>query len=243
VYTIYSNAVETVYREWGVPASRKIKRQSLPEKLAESLRERILNGDFKEGEPLVQHAIAEEYAVSRIPLREALRQLEAAGLVTMEINKGAIVTSIPTEQIAEFFDLRALLECEILTNSIPRTTDEQLSNAREILTKLELAYKRRDVASWGRLNWEFHRSLYLAADRVQTLHIIQGINLQTDRYIRLHMLLTRAVEKAERDHRELLRLCKLRDVDRAVPYLKEHILDAGRSLILALRKHRAGDPA
>ena len=62
-------------------ASRIIKRQSLPETLAESLRERILNGEFKEGEPLIQESIASEYGVSRMPVREAFRQLEAAGLI------------------------------------------------------------------------------------------------------------------------------------------------------------------
>jgi len=81
------------------PPIHRIKRQSLPETLAESLRERILSGEFKEGDPLVQEAIAEEYEVSRMPVREALRLLEASGLVAMKTHKGAIVTSIPTEQI------------------------------------------------------------------------------------------------------------------------------------------------
>lgn len=166
-------------------ATRKIKRQSLPETLVESLRERILNGEFKEGDALIQDAIAQEYEVSRMPVREALRQLEACGLVIMKIHKGAVVTSIPTEQIAELFELRALLECDILARAILRITDEHLATSRSILTELETSYQRRDVASWGRLNWEFHRSLYIAADRVQTLAIIQSINLQTDRYIRL----------------------------------------------------------
>jgi DNA-binding GntR family transcriptional regulator len=221
--------------------SRQIKRQSLPETLAESLRERILNGDFKEGDALIQDAIAQEYDVSRMPVREALRQLEASGLVVMKIHKGAVVTSVPTEQIAELFELRSLLECDILARAIPRITDEHLATARSILTQLEHSYQRRDVASWGRLNWEFHRSLYIAADRVQTLSILQGINLQTDRYIRLHLLLTQAIEKAEQEHREILRLCTLRDAERAVPYLREHILNASRTLLVALRQSRTVD--
>jgi len=223
--------------------NRKIKRQSLPETLAESLRERILNGEFKEGDALVQDAIAQEYDVSRMPVREALRQLEACGLVIMKIHKGAVVTSLPTEQIAELFELRAQLECDILARAIPRITDEHLVNSRSILTQLERSYQRRDVASWGRLNWEFHRSFYIAADRVQTLAVIQGINLQTDRYVRLHMLLTHAVDEAEQEHREILRLCTLRDVERAIPYLREHILNTGRNLLVALRNSRAVDAA
>ena len=224
------------------PRTRKIQRQSLPETLAESLRERILNGEIREGEALVQDVIAQEYDVSRMPVREALRQLEACGLVEMKIHKGAVVTSLPTEQIAELYDLRATLECDILARAIPRMTDEHLAHARAILTDLEASFKQRDVGSWGRLNWEFHKSLYSAADRVQTLAILQGINVQTDRYLRLMLLLTKGFEDAEKDHREILRLCTLRDGDRAVGYLRKHILNASRSLLVALRTSRAADP-
>jgi DNA-binding GntR family transcriptional regulator len=206
----------------------RITRQSLPEALAESLRERILNGEFKDGDPLVQEAIAEEYEVSRMPVREALRQLEAQGLVVLRTHKGAVVTTIPTEQISELFDLRAMLECEILGRAIPQMTDEQLDASEAILVQLEDAYHRPDVAAWGRLNWDFHRSLYSPANRVQTLSIIEGINIQTDRYIRLLLLLTGSVANAEHEHRELLRLCKSRDAAQAIPYLRKHILEFAR---------------
>jgi DNA-binding GntR family transcriptional regulator len=224
-------------------AGRRIKRQSLPETLAESLRERILNGEFREGDALIQDSIAQEYDVSRMPVREALRQLEASGLVVMKIHRGAVVTSVPTQQIEELFELRALLECEILARAIPRLTDEHLVTSRAILSQLEDSYLRGDAPSWGRLNWEFHRSLYVPADRVQTLAILQGINLQTDRYIRLHLLLTHSLDEAEKDHREILRLCTLRDAERAVLYLREHILNAGRNLLVALGTSRAADAA
>src|SRR5579871_271036 len=138
-------------------ASRKIHRQSLPDTLFASLRERILNGEFKEGESLVQDGIAKEYGVSRIPVREALRQLEACGLVAMQIHHGAVVTSLPTEQLEELFELRSLLEGDLLMRAIPRMTDEQLANSGTILTQLKAAYKGHDVANWGRLNWAFHR--------------------------------------------------------------------------------------
>jgi DNA-binding GntR family transcriptional regulator len=220
-------------------ASRQIKRQSLPETLAESLRERILNGEFKDGDALVQDSIAQEYDVSRMPVREALRQLEAGGLVVMKVHKGAVVTAIPTDQIEELFELRAMLECDVLPRSIPRLTDQQLAVSRDILAQLEKSYKRKDVASWGRLNWEFHSSLYSASGRVQSMALLQGINVQTDRYIRLHLLLTHRLDEAEVEHRELLRLCVDREVKRAVAYLRAHIMNTGRNLLLELKNSRS----
>jgi DNA-binding GntR family transcriptional regulator len=218
---------------------RHIKRQSVPESLRDSLQERILNGEFRDGDSLIQDAIADEYDVSRMPVREALRQLEACGLVSMRTHKGAIVTTIPTEQIKELFELRAMLECDILRRAIERCTDQDIADASVILEELEESYRRGDLARWGSLNWAFHKRLYTAADRVQTLAILQSINLQTERYVRLHLLLTDGLGVAEREHRELLRLCALRETDQAVAFLNEHILSTGRTLLVALRNHRA----
>lgn len=220
-------------------AGYRIARQSLPETLAASLRERILNGEFQEGDALIQDAIAMEYDVSRMPVREALRQLEAAGLVAIKVHRGAVVTSLSIEQIEELFELRSLLEGDIVERSIPRLTADQLIQSKAILAELERAYRKRDIANWGQLNWEFHRSLYVAADRTQTLDVIESINVRTDRYIRLQLLLTNELGNAESEHRELLRLCVARDADHAVPYLRAHILSAGRNLVAALEAPRA----
>ena len=219
--------------------SRPIKRQSVPETLRESLQERILNGEIREGDWLIQDAIAEEYDVSRMPVREALRQLEACGLVVMRTHRGAIVTSIPTEQVEELFELRAMLECEALRLSLARITDLDIAEARSILDRLDASYAAGDVGSWGQLNWAFHRRLYEPAGRVQTLNILQGINLQVERYVRLHLLLTHGVDEAVREHRELLRLCAVRNTEKAVAYLRQHILGTGRNLVTVLRAHRA----
>jgi DNA-binding GntR family transcriptional regulator len=220
--------------------AHQIERKSIPEAIRDSLQERILDGEFKEGDALVQDMIAEEYQVSRMPVREALRQLEADGLVAMQTHKGAVVTTVPTEQVEELFDLRAVLESDLIERALARMADEDIAAAREILDALEDSYRKRDMASWGRLNWAFHRRLYLPAGRAQTLAILQGINLQVERYIRLHLLVTDGVDAAEREHRELLRLCALRDPG-AVAFLRRHILDTGTSLVAALRRHRAGD--
>jgi DNA-binding GntR family transcriptional regulator len=217
---------------------RRIERQSVPESLRDSLQERILSGEFRDGDALIQDAIAGEYDVSRMPVREALRQLEACGLVAMRTHKGAVVTTIPTEQVKELFELRATLECDILRRALERCTDQDIADARVILGELEESYRRGDVARWGSLNWAFHKRLYTAADRVQTLAILQGIHLQTERYIRLHLLLTDGLNVAEQEHRELLRLYTLRATEQAVEFLKEHIMGTGRALLLALRKHR-----
>ncbi|MCA1409179.1 GntR family transcriptional regulator [Ensifer sp. IC3342] len=211
----------------------RLKRQSLPEALADSLRERILNGEFMEGEPLVQEAIAAEYDCSRMPVREAFRQLEAAGLIVSRIHKGAIVTSLPAEQIIELFELRAMLECDILKHSLACLSDEDLARSERILEELENAYHRRDKEKAGALNWEFHRSLYLTAPRTQTLALIQGINVQTERYRRLCPLFMCGLQEAEQEHRQILAMFKIRDTD-VLQLMRDHIIRTGHRLVEAL---------
>src|SRR5262249_44446159 len=156
----------------------------------------------------------------------------------MEMHKGAVVRSLPLDQIAELFELRALLEGDILAHAVPKITDAQLDAAEAILAQLDQAYAAGEIGRWGELNWQFHRSLYVAAERVQALALAQTVNVQPDRYVRLHLLLTHAIEGAEIEHRELIRLCRARDVEAAVAYLRKHILDTGANLLRVISTAR-----
>jgi DNA-binding GntR family transcriptional regulator len=221
-----------------VSHSYKLERSGLPEAIAISLQERILSGEFKEGDQLIQDAIAREYEVSRMPVREALRQLEAAGLVKLRLHKGAVVTSIPTEQIAELFQLRSRLECDLLAAAMPHMQDSDIEAANEALLQLEAAYEEGAIREWGPLNWEFHRRLYAPSNRVQTLLIVQSINVQVERYNRIQLTLTKSFAIAKAEHRKLLRFCASRDSEQAVEYLMKHIDEAGRKLLRVIAESR-----
>src|SRR6478672_13809392 len=103
-----------------------IQRQTIASMTIEALRERILRGDYPDGEPLRQDALADELGVSRIPVREALRQLEAEGLVTFNPHRGAVVSSMSLDEIMELFELRADIECDLLARAVPLMTEEHL---------------------------------------------------------------------------------------------------------------------
>ena len=225
--------------------SHSIRRQSVPETVALSLRERILSGEFKDGDQIRQEAIATEYDVSRMPVREALRQLEAEGLVRLRTHKGAVVTSRSADEIDELFELRALLEPELFQLAIPRATAQDIANSETALENLEAAYRNRETQTWGTLNWEFHRSLYEPSQRHQTLSILQTINYQTDRYVRLQLVLTSAIETAEHDHRALLRFMRAKDTKGAAKFLACHIRRAKDELLAAMKMHptSAASPA
>src|SRR5690349_12758377 len=157
--------------------STGIPRTSLSSAVAEKLREKILRGEIQEGDQLRQDAIAQEFAVSRIPVREALRQLEAEGLITIVPHRGAVVPLLSTEEIEELFEMRAILEPVVLRASVPHLTEEDFSKAEEILRTYDAALRNEgDISEWGRLNWQFHSTLYAGANRPQFMGVIRNIN-------------------------------------------------------------------
>jgi len=193
--------------------------------VVETLREKILNGEIKAGQPLRQAALADELNVSRIPVREALLQLEAEGLVAFEPHKGATATELNVDQVDELFELRAMLESELLAASLPHISDEKLQEATDILEKLDRALGKENAANtWSELNSAYHNCLYSGAERPQTQDLVDTLNKNADRYIRMHLLWAGGISKAESEHNELLSYCKARDVEKASALLKQHIL-------------------
>jgi DNA-binding GntR family transcriptional regulator len=207
--------------------------------VVDAIREKILKGEVKAGQPLRQAALAEELDVSRIPVREALLQLEAEGLVKFQAHKGAIVTELNASDIDELFELRAMLESELLERSIPNLDEAALNQAEQFLAQLEEALTHEDSANlWAELNTQFHMCLYQGAARPQTLEIVNNLNKNSDRYIRMHFLLAGGIKKAGGEHMQLIEFCRNKEAGKASKLLKAHILNA-KDEIKALLKEQA----
>jgi DNA-binding GntR family transcriptional regulator len=217
-----------------------IPRQSLTSAVAEKLRDQIIRGEIPEGAQLRQDVIAAQYQVSRIPVREALRQLDAEGLITIFPNRGAIVPELSPDDIEELFAIRALLEPEVLKLSIPRLSPADLAHADEILNKYVKELRREDhIYTWGRLNWQFHSTLYSRAGRPHFMAIIRNVNHKGERYTRLQLYLTHGMKRANEEHHEMLELCRKGEVASACKLLRQHIQYAGQSLKQAVAEKRS----
>src|ERR1700747_146251 len=131
----------------GTTSESAIPRQSLTSAVADKLRDQIIRGEISEGTQLRQDAIATQDRVSRIPVREALRQLDAEGLITIVPNRGAVVPALSPDDIEELFAIRALLEREVLKLSIPHLAEEDFFQADAILQRYVSELKRDDHVS------------------------------------------------------------------------------------------------
>lgn len=194
--------------------------------VAQELRRRILAGHYPQGVKLQQEQIAAELGVSRSPVREALGQLEAEGLVVLTPQKGAQVSPISRAEIAELFELRLLVEPHLIALAIPEMTEADLNKATSIISEMA------DISldGWGDANWRLHEALYAPAGRPGMLKLLRRTHETIGRYIRMQVMATNGRADAHREHQLILDACRKRDVGKAVALLREHIEDAGQML-------------
>jgi DNA-binding GntR family transcriptional regulator len=205
------------------PAAR-FSSATVAERAADELRRKIISGELAEGSQLRQDALAAEFGISRIPVREALVQLEGEGLVRIVPHKGAVVSGLSVTEIGELFMLRALLEPLLLKKSAPKLTQADFDELDAILAEYKQELDAQHPARWGELNTRLHDRLLSRADQPRTVAIVASLLQQTDRYTRLQLSLSEAsCQRAEEEHGELVRLCKIGDVRGAAALLKKHI--------------------
>jgi DNA-binding GntR family transcriptional regulator len=210
--------------------------RTLSAAIVEQLRRDILDGTHAAGDQLRQDALAASFQVSRIPVREALFQLEAEGLVLIEPHKGAIVSAFSLEEIDDVFDLRALLEPRMLAQSAPLLTPEDYAEISALHAAFAGAIAAQDVAQWGQLNARFHLALYRRARQPRTQAIVSSLLQTSDRFTRLQMNRAPAFTRAEKEHRQLLRLCREGKTPKACDYLVAHIEKVRQDLHALLRR-------
>ncbi len=207
--------------------NRPIARRTVAAEAAEILRQRILTGDLKAGQPIRQEQIAQELGVSRIPLREALKQLEAEGFVTIEPHKGAVVSTLSLAEVEELFELRIHLESWLLRDAIPRMREADFAQLDAIIDESRIP---DNVAHWGDINWRLHETMYRPAGKPISLRFLKRIHDNLDRYLRLQITLTQDWDRAHGDHQQLIELSRAGDVEAAVAVLERHIRHTARAL-------------
>ncbi len=209
---------------------------SAPDQICEKLRKDIYSGKIAAGAQLRQDNLAERYGVSRIPVREALRQLGAEGLVTYHPNRGAVVTALSLDEALEMLDIRIALESRALQLAVPNMVDVDFETATKILK----AYDREPrAAAWGDMNWRFHSALYAPANRPKLLAMIETNYGHVGRFVRLQVSLAAGKERPQKEHYQILEACKEGNSAKAARLLADHISYTQKSLIAAHRRNRA----
>jgi DNA-binding GntR family transcriptional regulator len=192
-----------------------------------TLRAAILSGRLPGGTPLRQEDLATAFGVSRMPVREALRQLEAQALLDFVPHKGAVVTEISAADAADTYAIRMALEPAALALSIPDLNEVELGRAADLLHYMDV---EEDPGRMGELNRRFHMTLYEAAPHPKLLALTASQLSSFDRYLRFHLAAKGREHMSQDDHRGMLEAARARDVPRAVEILHDHLRTAAATL-------------
>jgi DNA-binding GntR family transcriptional regulator len=207
--------------------------------IEEKLRSAILDGRLPAGIALRQQELATLFGVSRMPVREALRQLEAQSLLRVETHKGAVVAPLINEDATDAYALRILLESEALRQSIPLLTTDDIAQARTYIEQLEI---ETDYAEMGTLNRRFHMALYQRAPNKRLLKLVEdGLN-EEERFLRFNLSEMGLGKLSQQDHWELLKLAEAGSVESTVCALGLH-LNRGVDAVNTYLKSRAAQVA
>jgi DNA-binding GntR family transcriptional regulator len=195
-------------------------------RVAEVLRRQILSGDLAPGERVGQAEVAAELGVSRSPVREALRELHAAGLVEVASKRGARVVRLDRRQLDEVYWLRERLEPAALAESVPHLDDEDIAAIRRCVADAEDEWRTAGATPrWHELDRRFHFTCIGAAPLPEVLRLAERLWNQASPYMRSYLRESgpTALETSHVEHRLVLDAIERRDPPDAERLLAVHI--------------------
>jgi DNA-binding GntR family transcriptional regulator len=202
-------------------------RESSPRLIAASLRAAIIHGRLAPEAALRQEQLARHFSVSRIPLREALRQLESEGWIEFLPHRGARVSRLEATEAREIFEIRAALECAALRLAAPRHTRESWQEVAQLLADSRRESRR---SRYVRRNRDFHLALYRPAQRPRLLALIASLHDRGERYLRLKLDIPAYKQQSDAEHSRIVAAASRGHMAQALRILELHLLRTGEML-------------
>lgn len=203
---------------------------SLGQKVFQTIREDILSGKYGKDEELKEKTIGEELGVSRTPVREALRQLELEGLVTIVPNKGAYVVGFSVQDIQDIYEIRSVLEGLCARRAARHATKEQIEELEEILFLTEFHVKKGHMEQMVELDTRFHEILYEACQSKILEHALRDYHHYLERVRRVSLSSEQRSVKSNEEHRQILEAVKERDEKKAEQLANLHIINTMKNI-------------
>jgi len=204
-------------------------------RVAELLRDDILQGSIGGGERLSEVALAKRYGVSRIPIREALRIVEGQGLVEIHPFTGAFVSELSTDDVVDIFEILEALEAMALRLALPRVTSEDLLIAERLARKAE---REPDPQRWGELVGDLYTTIYGGIGRRHLLDLLRRVTTNQRRYLYAFFSALRAHQPDLPGPRDYVAVLRKRDIDAALKFLHQWRTAQRKFLV----QHMTADP-
>ncbi|NEU31396.1 GntR family transcriptional regulator [bacterium LRH843] len=210
-------------------------KSTLQNHVTNKLRQAILQGAFKKGERLIQEEWAAKLGVSRMPIRDALRQLELEGLIKIEPRKGAIVTPLSVNDVEEIYNLRIYLEGLAVEKALPYITKEDENEIEQLLKVMEnMSLQPINVDYYVGLNKQFHRKL---REKSPWRRVNQQVDLLWSGFLPFASpgLLNDFYQDAQKEHRLIFEAVKKKDTKMVQAMMRTHIQRNKMSLLSIMK--------
>lgn len=208
-------------------------------RVASGLRERIVSGDLAPGTTLSQTAVAAEYGVSRIPVRDALQLLATDGLVDLQ-GTSAVVTPLSIEDLQELYELREAVEPVATRLGVARVGRAETTRMAALLEVMD--DPATSPADWIAANADFHAVVYSGAGRPRTVALVDHLRRLTDRYVFFHLDVVGEVAHLQEEHRQILAAVRDQDARLTAELTRVHLASSHDAVLRYLSTHRLAGP-
>jgi DNA-binding GntR family transcriptional regulator len=206
------------------------KHQTLREQIVSSLRDSIIKGELNPGQKLTEPELAEKLGISRTPIREAFRQLESEGFLTVIPRRGAVVSRITKKEIVDFYELKSLLESYAARIAAEQITEKGIEKLKRINEQLTVLAEKGDVEAFFWKNDEFHNTFISYCGNEKLLEF-RGHMVQRFMRFRLGALsVPGRLMDSVRQHKTIISALSEKDGSLAEAVVLEHALLSGREL-------------
>ncbi len=204
-------------------AATRLENRTLREQVADHLREEILSSRLAPGVELSEVALARSLGISRGPLREALGQLAAEGLVTIVPRRGAVVKRLTRQEFIDAYQVREALESLAIKLAVPRLTEREKGELHGMAEQMERAAAKGDADRFFELNRQFHARLVHASGNSKLEEVHSQLVAQMGRLMKQSVQLRGGIEQSAAEHRAILEAVDAGDPERAAQLLEDHI--------------------
>lgn len=214
--------------------------QTLREKILETIREAILKGTLKPGEKVAEPELAERFGISRTPIREAFRQLESEGYLTVIPRKGAVVAALSEQDVQEFYAIKSILEGYAAELAATRLSEKDIERLQAINEKLKELAADGDVKAFFRAHGEFHDLFVRAAGNHKLAELIHQLGMKFNRLRMASLSVQGRMDISVAEHERLIEAFKNQDGDQAENLVKKTAAIGGQVLLESLTEAEGG---
>jgi len=205
--------------------------RSLTQIVVELIRQEIYEGTYKPGARLNISDLAQRFSASAVPVREALRNLEAEGLVEFRPNRGVVIRDLSATEVRELFLMRLPLELLAATQATLHADETTLDAIESILNAMDAADDREE---WNALHNRFHHEFYSLSRLPRLIQYVEVLRGQMRPYAKLYLSDAKHVETAQAEHYRMVAAARARDPQAIRPALVEHLRRPAHKALSAL---------